>query len=269
MARNDDDYDDDDRPRRKKGSRKKSSGGGGGTQTVLIILAAVGGVCLLLCLGMAALLLPAVQQAREAARRSQSKNNLAQIGLAMHNYHDTFNRLPPGKIVREDGVEVCGWQASILPYLEQAQLFNQLDFHEGWDTPANQGPYSTVVPVYLHASVSQTTDSSGRPLMHYAGNSQVFMENKCLGFRDVTDGTSNTILVGEVTNGLKPWGMPGNVRDPADGIGPAENQFKGPSVGGTQFLLGDGMVRFISENVDPEILRALATPAGGELVGDF
>ena len=81
-----------------------------------------------------ALLLPAVQQAREAARRSQCKNNLKQLGVAMHNYHDTFNTLPPGYVDIRDSSGNCvdnnghwAWSVFILPYVDQAALYNQLD----------------------------------------------------------------------------------------------------------------------------------------------
>ena len=90
---------------------------------------------------LVALLLPAVQQAREAARRSQSKNNMKQIGLAMHNYHDTYNHFPAGT-VENDGLEVTerlSWMVSILPFLEQAALYNQIDMKEGFSSATNSG----------------------------------------------------------------------------------------------------------------------------------
>ncbi len=82
-----------------------------------------------------ALLLPAVQQAREAARRSQCRNNLKQIGLAMHNYHDTFNMFPPGNIASIVSGWGPSWYMRILPYVDQAPLYNRLNFsgdHPGW-----------------------------------------------------------------------------------------------------------------------------------------
>ena len=88
---------------------------------------------------LVALLLPAVQQAREAARRSQCQNNLKQIGLALHNYHDTHNQFPPG--THETGdlkpEQRLSWQAEILPYLDQAPAYHQLSFDKGWEDEAN------------------------------------------------------------------------------------------------------------------------------------
>ena len=82
-----------------------------------------------------ALLLPAVQQAREAARRTQCKNNLKQMGLALHNYHDTYNGFPNGNIASAAGGWGMSWYMRILPYVDQAPVFNKLTFsgtHPGW-----------------------------------------------------------------------------------------------------------------------------------------
>jgi len=219
-----------------------------------------------------ALLLPAVQQAREAARRSQCKNNLKQIGLALHNYHDVYIMFPPGSIVKEDGTATLGWQGSILPFVDQIGLYEQLDFDAAWDAPENRQIYTNVIPTYQNPSVPEMTDSSGLALSHYAGNSRFFRPNQGMKMNNIMDGTSNTIMVGEVTSGLKPWGDPTNVRDPGAGMGATPTQFGiriSAGGNGTQYLLCDGSVRFISESVDPAILQALATPDGREPVGDF
>ncbi|MEZ5943601.1 MAG: DUF1559 domain-containing protein [Planctomycetaceae bacterium] len=272
MARHDDDYDDDydDQPRRR---RRRSGGGGGSTGMIWVIV----GVSLLgvfvVCGGiMAALLLPAVQQAREAARTSQSKNNLKQIGLALYNYHDVYGTLPPGSIEQEDGTVSLSWQGSILPYVDQDPLFNQIEMGADWNGPENHMVRSTVVPVYLNPSVAEVMAPDGLPASHYAGNINIFLRNRGLRFREITDGLSNTIIVGEVTTGLKSWGDPTNLRDPADGLGDTPQQFglrRRPSGAGAQFLMADGAVRFISQEADPEVLKALSTPDGGEIVGEF
>lgn len=148
-----------------------------------------------------ALLLPAVQQAREAARRSQCKNNLKQIGLAMHNYHDTANAFPPGAIAgysilapgngQGDQERWCAginWRVSILPYIDQAPLFNKLTFAAGtWFSGyasktvnnSNVILVGLTIPGYLCPSspvdpfintASPQYDNPGRVLcMHYVG----------------------------------------------------------------------------------------------------
>lgn len=269
--RNDEDDFDDDRPSRKR--TKGGSGSGMSTGTVLLIVGAAALGVMVVCGGvLVALMLPAVQQAREAARSAQSKNNLKQIGLALHNYHDVFNGFPPARIVREDGITQLTWQASLLPYLEQAPLYDRIELGSDWDSPGNRAVRTVVIPTYLDPSVPETIAPDGLPASHYAGNSQFFKVNESQRLRDVTDGLSNTVMVGEVTTGLKSWGDPTNLRDPADGLGRTPTQFglrprSGSS--GAHFLLGDGAVQFISEETDPQVLKALASPAGGESVPMF
>ena len=104
-----------------------------------------------------ALLLPGVQQAREAARRAQCQNHLKQIGLALHNYHDTYSCFP-GMRLNHDGIQPnsttnpgwtsLGWMVSILPYIEQPALYNQFDFDRSWNDPVNEPVVSQVIPVY-------------------------------------------------------------------------------------------------------------------------
>ncbi|GIX03920.1 MAG: prepilin-type N-terminal cleavage/methylation domain-containing protein [Planctomycetaceae bacterium] len=104
-----------------------------------------------------ALLLPAVQQAREAARRTQCRNNLKQIGLAMHNYESTHGVLPPGRLTRVVGTvtdtKYNAWGVLILPFIDQAPLYNQYNTSWRWNDPGNQNVVSTVLPVYLCPSV--------------------------------------------------------------------------------------------------------------------
>jgi prepilin-type N-terminal cleavage/methylation domain-containing protein/prepilin-type processing-associated H-X9-DG protein len=182
-----------------------------------------------------ALLLPAVQQAREAARRSQCKNNLKQIGLAMHNYADVHNTFPPGYIYDEifgasTPVQrpMIGWSAFILPYLDQGPLYNQIsDASQGfaldWNTN-NQTLFNlarTPMSAYICPSDPSGPYSewgvsvSGTPITgptnpgknNYAANpgnlassaTYVFGRNALLRLSDFLDGTSNTFLVGEKT----------------------------------------------------------------------
>ena len=180
-----------------------------------------------------ALLLPAVQQAREAARRTQCKNNLKQLGLALHNYHDTFNAFPPGWVGVTNGipdiygVNGWGWGARILAQLDQGPLANQLDFNSKMESLANAKFRVRTLPGFLCPSDTGapnvwtiTNSSGGNPvdlaLANYVGvfgisdiddcegtpNSPcmgegAFFQNSYLQTRDFTDGLSNTIFVGE------------------------------------------------------------------------
>ncbi len=238
-----------------------------------------------------ALLLPAVQQAREAARRTQSKNNLRQLGLAMHNYHDTFSHFPEAVIPGEgEPEERPAWTVNALPYIEQAPLYNQMipiykDKSKRWDDDAVSEFTSKTIPVFQNPSLDHTDVPNS---IDYAGVAGLGKEgpNLKLGqrgrgmfsyasptsLRDITDGSSNTLMIGEVQDQRGPWaqGGLGTVRpltqkpyiNGPDGWG-------GKHVGGGLFLLSDGSVRFVSENIDAAVMEALTTIAGGEVVGDF
>src|SRR5579862_4502228 len=185
---------------------------------------------------LVALLLPAVQQAREAARRSQCKNNLKQLGLALHNYHDTANTLPPGWIGNAASSGNCwGWGAMILPNLDQTVLYNALSSTavgpktgfgavmmsfpavSALQTPLpvfrcpSDGGKSLVGPFPINNTVGGTTQFIGRT--NYVGvvgsninwsvvpttsnANGAFSQNSLRNFRDFTDGLSCTFLVGE------------------------------------------------------------------------
>ena len=180
-----------------------------------------------------ALLLPAVQQAREAARRTQCKNNLKQIGLALHNYHDNFSALPPGwigvtgSVTDVFGLNGWGWGSKILPQIDQANLYNTMNFSVKLESPANALARVTPLAAFRCASdvapssVWKIQDESARDLAELAvanyigvfGISEMdecvdapnvpcngegaFFQNSRIQVRDFTDGLSNTLIVGE------------------------------------------------------------------------
>ncbi len=285
---------------------------------------------------LVALLLPAVQQAREAARRSQCKNNLKQLGLALHNYEETHRALPPGQV---DATQL-GWHVSILPYIEQQALFNQFSFASGaFNGGTNkEGPNKlihglTPISTYLcptSPSIFTTHGSStlgdGRLTYttHYYGNigplgdkvgggtyacdarynkmhsnSGFFASSVSRQLKDCTDGLSNTILVGEISRdngsfaawprgleiaGAKSVAFPINTAAEFGGNGyiSAGTTIPGCSgktvvaftrvsfssfhTGGAQFLMGDGSIRFISENIDFLTYKSTASTNEGEAI---
>ncbi len=237
---------------------------------------------------LVALLLPAVQQAREAARRTQSRNNLKQIGLALHNYHDTFNEFPAGTVAGPEKPEDrLSWMVGLLPYLDQAPLHNQMAPKGTLADAANVAARPVDIQIFLHPNaVPDPNIDGGRT--DYAGvaglgadgptlkkgdkKAGAFGYNEARGIRDFTDGTSNTVMVGEVKVNRGPWiqGGPGTIRPLVQQpyINGAEG-FGSNSTGGCHFLLADGSVRFISENIDPAVMEALVTIGGGEVLGDF
>ena len=169
-----------------------------------------------------ALLLPAVQQAREAARRTQCKNNLKQLGLALHNYHDTFLMFPitPAPSVNDSCAGACAWRgfsahAQMLPYIDQAPLYNQLNFSQMYDdtSVSNNGNLrNSKIPGYLCPSEISTNQpaaisypvSAGPSTLWYQATSDLvgmFKYYQSVRIRDLTDGTSNVIAASEALIG--------------------------------------------------------------------
>lgn len=231
-----------------------------------IIIGIAGGGFVLLIVILPALLLPAVQQARDAARRSTSKNNMKMIGLALHNYHDTHRLFPPGAIETTDGKPYHSWQTQILPFVDQAPLYNDIDFNVAWDDPNNQIIFEQKIPTYLNPSIEETISPDGYGLSHYVGNELVMKKNGNIRIRDITDGTSNTILAVETGQDFKPWGDPTSIAKPTEIMGQGK---KSSFRGGNHVLMGDGSVRFVSENIDPETLKNLSIPNDGKIIGEF
>lgn len=264
----DDDFEEEDTPRpsEKKGGRRKPSSS---TPTWVIILIVFAGVPLLMCPCLIALLLPAVQQAREAARRTQSRNHLKQIGLAAHNFLAENRHFPPRNTVEDTqpGEAVHSWTTDMLPFLDQGALHQSIQYAQPWNDPANKLPFGTVVPVLINPSNPTTPiDAGGYAVSHYAANSHVMSDQNHLDIRDITDGTSNTILAGDVKEGAKPWGDPSNHRDPAQGLNSGPATFGSYHTGVVHFLMADGSVQAISVDINPETLKRLGDPADGQVL---
>ncbi|MBC8112919.1 MAG: DUF1559 domain-containing protein [Candidatus Saccharimonas sp.] len=202
--------------------------------------------------------------------RTQSKNNLKQIGFAHHNHHDAHQGFPASITFDEIGRVRHGWVTSLLPFLDSTKLYNQVRFELPWSADENRPVFAQSLRELANPGVSRPQhDESGYALIDYAGSLLVFQPGRKRPISEITDGTSNTILAGEVNANFQPWGKPGNCRDPRLGLNKSPHGFGSPFVGGAQFLTADGAVRFISENIDPKVLKAIATPDGGEPVGDF
>ena len=277
------------------------------------------------------LLLPAVQKVRAAAARVQCQNNLKQIGLAFHNHHDTARAFPAGfesAAATQDGEGTgpgWGWAARILPYVEQDNLHRRIDFsrdildpvHDGVrrqelkifrcpadggraaviDIPAESGGLLTQVAFANYVGVNGTFEVSGIP----DSNTGPLLRNSRLRIADLTDGTSNTLLVterdsrrsplttwvGAVTGGINPplnpafedelpgtfvltnTGTAADGRTPNNPLGHVEDA---SSLHPTAVcaLLADGSVRSIANAINPAVWVALGTRDGGEVIpGDY
>ncbi|HUY90115.1 MAG TPA: DUF1559 domain-containing protein [Pirellulales bacterium] len=273
-----------------------------------------------------ALLLPAVQAAREAARRAECVNHLKQMGIALQNYHDIQRALPPGYIsaftsTGDDTGPGWGWASLLLPQLEQTPAFNVIQFVLPIEAPANAQARLFEFPVYLCPSDSTavawwawTRDpSTGAPIAHICqvgpsnyvgmyGDSEpgvdgngLFFRNSSIRLRDITDGLSQTIAVGERSHdfGEATWvgSVTGAVLFPSDtngigftraenstgmvlghageGFGPGDpnadvNQFYSRHGRGVNFLFADGHVSYLPVSTDYRSYLAMSTRAGGE-----
>ena len=299
-----------------------------------------------------ALLLPAVQQAREAARRTQCKNNLMQMGIALTNYQMTHEMLPSGVVnatgpIRqpvlpkpqfglpaEDAdpaaaapdlkdVYLVSWTVQILPYIEQGNVYRHFDFSVGVPQPQNADVRKQMISTFLCPSdPGPGADAGNEPISNYAGchhdveapinvdNHGVLFLNSSIRYEQITDGSSSTLLVGEKTRFRDelswPYGTRATLRNVGSGINNGGNlnarifqppQLDGPvqpgdaeraegakpvdpllvvggfsssHTGGAQFLLCDGSVRFLSNNIDQSLLRNLANRSDGEMLkSDF
>jgi prepilin-type N-terminal cleavage/methylation domain-containing protein len=283
---------------------------------------------------LVALLLPAVQSAREAARRTQCANNLKQLGLALQNYHSVHGIFPPGYTTGfESGVPGgaetgpgWGWATQLLGYVDQGQLYNAINFnlpitHDSSATarqtvlatflcPSSigDGPFVPSVQfIFVNDQVFKFAAfvplASGQYIASagpFAGvgipapGDGVFFRNSAIGLRDLSDGSSQTLVVGERSRNIAgaTWvgATPGTLVCPASslairdcapasaavlgttgsGNGPLQvgaASFVSLHPGGSQFLLGDGSVRFLKTSIDPRTYAALATRSGGELIG--
>ncbi|MHB8900193.1 MAG: DUF1559 domain-containing protein [Thermoguttaceae bacterium] len=244
---------------------KKSSG-------LLVALAVVLGFC---CLGgpiLIALLLPAVQAAREAARRAQCSNNLKQLGLALHNYHSVYGCLPPAVITDENGTPRYSWRVALLPFLEQQPLFESYDANLAWDDPDNEFVGATSVPAYRCPSDGQSLPNETNYVMISGKDALGGAPNESVKFEDVTDGLSNTILVVEIVDSGIGWSEPRDLT--VEDLTMALNDLVGSSPssrhpGGLNVLMGDGSVRFISDSIDPTTLENLLRFDDGNPVPEF
>ncbi len=209
---------------------------------------------------MVALLLPAVQQAREAARRSASRNNMKQVLLAFHNYHSVHGRLPARASYDANGKPLLSWRVHILPFLDQESLFKRFKLDEPWDSAHNK-PLIRLMPAVL-ANPNLPAGTVTNYLAVVGADSM--MSKTGVKFADVRDGTSLTMMLVEVdADRAVPWTKPVDheikAANPRAGLG-------GLRPGGFNVGMGDGRVMFLMNSINPETLKGLATKSGREIV---
>jgi hypothetical protein len=211
-----------------------------------------------------ALLLPAVQKVREAANRIQSANNLKQIGLALHNYHDTYGTFPPAIVYGPDGKPLYSWRVLILPFLGEQRLYSQFKLDEPWDGPNNRRLLAQMPKVYVHPMQGGPTEPYATYYQVLTGGGAMFdvgPQSRPRRFTDVTDGMATTILVVEAAQPV-PWTQPAELSYAPDRPLPS----MGLNARTFNVLMVDGSVHPIPKDTDEKTLRALITYNGNEIV---
>jgi hypothetical protein len=259
-ADNDNDNDDDaidDRARR-DGPAKKS----GKNTGVIVAVAAVLVVGCLVCGAggtVMALMFPAILGVRDSAARAQTKNNMKQIALAAHNHHATFRTLPTPKHLKPPQGTLpvdLSWRVSILPFVEQGNLFNQFDQTVAWDSPGNAPLEHTIVSVYQDLTRVAGKPTSATPFQYFTGAGTLWPDNSKRALMSITDGTSNTFLFAEAA-GAVPWPKPADM---------ALQPGAAPPLPQEKFFvaMADGSVRLVERRrVSDATLRLYINPADG------
>jgi hypothetical protein len=207
----------------------------------------------------------AKKKVEEAAAAATSTNNLKQIGLAMHNYHDTHGTMPPAAVCDKTGKPLLSWRVLILPYIEQDDLYRQFKLDEPWDSEHNKKLLAKMPKTY---AIPGKTPAGGTDTHYrvFVGNGAGFDWIKGHSLVQFTDGTSNTLLCVTAADAV-PWTKPDELafdpeKDMTRLVGLVAN-------GRLQFLMGDGSVRSTNKIPGKEVLHALITRGGGEVIPDF
>jgi hypothetical protein len=208
---------------------------------------------------------PIVATIRERAVRTNSMNNLKQIALAMHNYHDAYRGFPTVANFDKAGKPLLSWRVHLLPFLDQVKLYKEFHLDEPWDSEHNKTLIAKMPAVYQSLKNKELLQAGKTGYLVPVGENFIFTgTNKAIGIRDIIDGTSNTILTVDVDDDhAVVWTKPDDFKpDPQK---PQAGLRDNP--GGT-FLIGlaDGSVHLVPRNVDPKILNAFFTRNGGEVV---
>jgi uncharacterized protein (TIGR03067 family)/prepilin-type processing-associated H-X9-DG protein len=197
--------------------------------------------------------------AASAAARAQSQNNLKQLALAMHNYHDVYKGLPTDAIYSKDGKPLLSWRVAVLPFVEQAELYQQFKLDEPWDSPNNKKLLEMMPALYAPVNDVKTPPHSTYYQV-FTGPGTVFEGNKKLRFQDVTDGTSNTIMIveaGEAVPWTKPQDLPYSPKKDLPKLG-------GLFAEGFNVAMCDGSVRWLPRRFNRAAVRLAITRSDGQ-----
>lgn len=200
-----------------------------------------------------------------ASDRMVSSNNLKQLGLAMHNYESAHQHLPTVATLGKKGKKLLSWRVEVLPYIEQGELYKKFNLDEPWDSEHNMKVFKDNPMPKVFALPGTTNEADKKT--HYqvfVGNGAMFEPTGPTKILDVTDGTSNTVMVVTAKTAVE-WTKPDDIEfDPKAEIAKLLLFTNGVSV----MAFGDGSVRAISETLAEKTLKAMVTRSGGEVIGD-
>jgi prepilin-type N-terminal cleavage/methylation domain-containing protein len=265
-------------------ARRRAAVRAGFTLVELLVVIAVIAVLL-------GLLLPAVQAAREAGRRTSCGNNLHQIGIGLIAYHAQFNAFPVGctepRFSAKDAAKrQLAWSAWLLPHIEEQPLYDRINFSKAFDGKENAQAAAQTVPTYLCPSAPRSSSlQQGRAACDYGGifGERILTRNnpprgtmiydRAISIGDIYDGTSHTLIVCEDCFSLDGQWIDGqNIFDVSDAVNSApqsENDIHSKHPRGANGLAADGSVHFLSNDLAKTILAAMCTRNGGEPADDF
>jgi prepilin-type processing-associated H-X9-DG protein len=206
-----------------------------------------------------------VLAAREYAPRTQCKNNLKQLALAFHHYHDAHGCYPPFAIRDANGKPLLSWRVAILPFVNDVRLYEQFRLDEPWDSPHNL-PLADKMPPEYRCPVDKSAAANVTNYVAAVGDGTYFPPRGTVTRSAIQDGAKWTAMVGELAPSGIVWTKPEDLV--FDARFPEAGGFRSFHDSGWPILMGDGAVRFLRENVDRKTYRAIMTIAGGEPIAE-
>jgi hypothetical protein len=216
-----------------------------------------------------ACLMPDIRLAIESMRRDRCRQNLKKIGQALDSYHEKWGTFPPAYTTDSNGKPMHSWRVLLLPYLGENELYEKYDFREPWDGPKNKLLLSRRPAVYTCRSHAGSSSNNATAYAAVSGDHCSFSGGQPVSLKDFTDGSSNTILVGEAALAEIPWTKPEDVDVTLHATIGDTLGFSGGHSHGVYALFGDGRVNFVIESILADTLRALVTRDAGDVPGYF
>lgn len=206
----------------------------------------------------------APRQEDEQEARNRSMNNLKMLGLAMHNYASTGGGGPtfPPAAISKDGKPLLSWRVALLPHLEQKVLYDKFHLDEAWDSPHNKTLLDQIPAVYAPVITKKDDPKGNTYYQVFFGKGALFEGNEGTRFAAITDGTSNTLMVAEASTSV-PWTKPEDL--PFDKDKPLP-KLGGQFEDGFTVVFADCSGKYIKKSIDDQVLRALITRNGGEVI---